>query len=121
MNAIHDLLTSLDTIREVLKQAKVCLDNGEIQKARPLIARLASEIQFRTYHIPLATYPTAIKAIVPLIDAGKVEEAKAGLQAALNTLVVTTDDVIPLSGTDVDASLDQTVGGEWFGPLKMPE
>lgn len=92
----YDLLTNLDTIREVLKQAKVCLDNGEIQKARPLIARLASEIQFRTYHIPLATYPTAIKAIVPLIDAGKVEEAKAGLQAALNTLVVTTDDVIPL-------------------------
>jgi hypothetical protein len=25
------------------------------------------------------------------------------------------------SGTDADASLDQTVGGEWFGPLKMPE
>jgi len=92
----YDLLTNLDTIREVIKQAKVYLDDGEIQKARPLIARLASEIQFRTYHIPLATYPTAIKAIVPLIDAGKIEEAKAGLQAALNTLVVTTDDVIPL-------------------------
>ena len=33
---------------------------------------------------------------MPLIDAGKIDEAKARLQAALNTLVVTTDDVIPL-------------------------
>ena len=43
----------------------------------------------------MATYPDAIKAITPLIDAGKVEEAKSGLQAALNTLVL-TDHVVPL-------------------------
>ena len=92
----YDLLTNLDTIKEVIKQAKAYLNDGEIQKARPLVARLASEIQFRTFHIPLETYPAAIKAIAPLIDAGKIEEAKAGLQAVLNTLVVTTDDVIPL-------------------------
>jgi hypothetical protein len=103
----YDLLTNLDTIREVIKQAKGYLDDGEIQKARPLIARLASEIQFRTYHIPLATYPAAIKAIAPLIDAGKIEEAKAGLQAALNTLVVTTDDVIPLPKLRAEHMLKQ--------------
>jgi hypothetical protein len=51
---------------------------------------------FRTTSIPLATYPDAIKAIVPLIDNGKIDDAKAGLQAALNTLVVTTDNIIPL-------------------------
>lgn len=60
------------------------------------MANLASEIQYRTIHIPLATYPKAIKAIAPLIDASKIEDAKARLQAVLNTLVVTTDDVIPL-------------------------
>ena len=92
----YDLLTDLDTIKKIIKDAKAYLNDGEIQKARPLVANLASEIQYRTLHIPLATYPTAIKAIAPLIDAGKIDEAKAGLQAVLNTLVVTTDEVIPL-------------------------
>jgi hypothetical protein len=50
----------------------------------------------RTTSIPLATYPSAIKAVAPLLDEGRTDEAKSALQAALNTLVVTTDDVIPL-------------------------
>lgn len=92
----YDLLADLDTIKAVIKQAKDYLEDGEIQKARPLVANLASEIVFRTTSIPLATYPDAIKAVAPLIDEGKLDEAKAALQTALNTLVVTTDDVIPL-------------------------
>ena len=83
-------------MKEVIKEARDYLEDGEIQKARPLVANLASEIVLRTTSIPLATYPDAIKAIAPLIDEGKVDEAKTALQAALNTLVVTTDDVIPL-------------------------
>jgi len=82
----YDLLSNLDTIKSVIKEAKEYLNDGEIQKARPLVANLASEIQYRTHHIPLATYPTAIKAIVPLIDAGKIDEAKASLQAQGETL-----------------------------------
>ena len=92
----YDLLTDLDAIKKVIKEAKAHLNDGEIQKARPLVANLASEIQYRTLHLPLATYPSAIKAIAPLIDAGKIDEAKAGLLAALNTRVVTTDEVMPL-------------------------
>ncbi len=91
-----DLLASAKTVKAVIKEAEDYLKKGEIQKARPLVANLASEIVFRTTSIPLVTYPAAIKAITPLIDEGKLEEAKSGLQAALNTLVVTTDDVIPL-------------------------
>jgi len=90
-----DLIAKLDTIKAVIKEAKDYLEDGEVQKARPLVANLASEIQIRTTSIPLATYPGAIKAVAPLIDAGKVDEANVALQAALNTLVVTTD-VIPL-------------------------
>lgn len=92
----YDLFANPDTIKEVVGQAKKHLLAGEIQKARPLIATLASETQFRTVNIPLATYPAAIKAITPLIDAGKIDEAKAKLQASLNTLVITTDEVTPL-------------------------
>jgi len=92
----HDLLADLDTVKVVIKEAKDYMDDGEIQKARPLVASLASEIVFQTTSIPLATYPDAIKAVAPLIDDGKIMEAKTALQVALNTLVVTTDDVIPL-------------------------
>ena len=67
-----------------------------MQKARLLVANLASEIVFQTTNVPLATYPNAIKAITPLIDESKLVEAKSGLQAALNTLVVRTEMVIPL-------------------------
>lgn len=83
----YDLMTDLETIKKITKDAKAYLNDGEIQKARPLVANLASEIQYRTLHISLATYPSAIKAIAPLIDAGKIDEAKAGLQAALNMRV----------------------------------
>ncbi len=30
-------------------------------------------------------------------------------------------DTVYSSGTDADASLNQTIRGEWFGPLEMPE
>jgi hypothetical protein len=91
-----DLIASTDTVREVIAEAEKYLKEGEIQKARPLVANLASEIEFRTTSIPLITYPVAIRAVVPLIDEGKYDEARAGLQAALNMLVETTDEVIPL-------------------------
>jgi hypothetical protein len=92
----HDLLASPDTVKAIIHDAENYLEDGEIQKARPLVANLASEIVISSTSIPLATYPAAIKAIAPLIDEGRLDEARAGLQAALNTLVVTTDEVIPL-------------------------
>jgi predicted negative regulator of RcsB-dependent stress response len=92
----YDLLASLDTVKAMIHDAENLLEDGNVQMARPLVANLASEIVFRTTSIPLATYPDAIKAITPLIDAGKLDQAKAELQTALNTLVVTTDEVIPL-------------------------
>jgi hypothetical protein len=91
----YDLLASLDTIKAVIKEAEDYLEDGEIQMARPLVANLASEIVIQTTSIPLGTYPAAIKAITPLIDEGRIDEAKTGLQTALNTLVV-NEDIIPL-------------------------
>ena len=91
----YDLLARPETVKAVVKEAKDLLKDGEVQKARHLLANLASEIVITTTSIPLATYPDAIKAISPLIDAGKLEEAKQALRAALNTLVL-TDEIIPL-------------------------
>lgn len=92
----YDLIANPDTVREVIDEAEEYLEDGEVQKARPLVANLASEIVFRTTNIPLATYPETIKEITPLIDEGKIDEAKERLRAVLSTLVITTEEVIPL-------------------------
>ena len=86
----HDLYASLKTIELAKKEAEDLLEDGEVQKARILLKDLASEIVISVVNLPLATYPDAIKAVIPLIDKDKFDEAKAALQAALNTLVVTT-------------------------------
>ncbi|MDQ1832117.1 YfdX family protein [Massilia scottii] len=91
----HDLLARNDTVKAAVKEVRDRLRDGEVQKARQLMQALASEVEFRTLNIPLETYPAAIKAITPLIDAGKIEEAKTALRTMLNTLVVTTE-VVPL-------------------------
>ncbi len=91
-----DLLASMDTVKAMIHDAENFLEDGEIQKARPLVRNLASEIVFQSRSIPLATYPLAIKEIVPLIDKGEIDKARTALQSALNTLVVTTDKVVPL-------------------------
>jgi hypothetical protein len=56
--------------------------HGEVQQARHVLALLASEIVITVTSIPLASYPAAVKAVVPLIDQGKIEEAKAALVSA---------------------------------------
>jgi hypothetical protein len=100
-----DLLSSVETVETAIEEAEDLLEDGEVQKARPLVRNLASEIQFQTTSIPLATYPGAIKGVTPLIDEGKLDEARDALQAALNTLVVTTE-VIPLPGLRAEVLLE---------------
>jgi len=91
----YDLYADVNTVKDVIKEAKEALDDGKVQEARKLVSSLASEVVISTTSIPLATYPDAIKAISPLLDKGETEKAKAALQAALDTLVVTTE-VVPL-------------------------
>jgi hypothetical protein len=55
----HDLLAKHDTVKAVLKEARVQLRDGDIQNARRLLVILASEIELRTLSIPLDTYPAA--------------------------------------------------------------
>jgi len=102
----HDLYGTPEAIRRVIKRAKDELDDGRIQEARRLLGGLGSELVFRVNNLPLATYPEAIKAIAPLIDEGEIEEARASLQAALNTLVV-TERVVPLPLLRSDALLER--------------
>jgi hypothetical protein len=103
---ILDLYATPDTVKAAVKDAKDELSSNRVQQARHLMSDLASEADTRVTEIPLATYPAAIKAVAPLIDAGKTEEAKGALEAALNTLVIETV-IIPLPGIRAQALLHQ--------------
>lgn len=91
----YDVYADLPSIFEARRVATHYLVDGRIQNAREIIEPLRSEMIIRVTGIPLATYPDAIKAVVPLIKEGKAEEAKAALQTALSTLVV-EETVVPL-------------------------
>ncbi len=90
-----DIYADVASVRKAVKEAITLLKKGRIQDARALVSGLASEIVIEVLNIPLATYPDAIRAVVPLIEAGKFKEAKEALVTALNTLVVTRH-IIPL-------------------------
>jgi YfdX protein len=104
--SFFDLYTTPDTVKRVVKEARDDLSNSQVQQARLLVTPLASEADTHVAQIPLASYPAAIKAVAPLIDAGKTEEAKAALEAALNTIVIETY-VIPLPRVRAQAMLRQ--------------
>jgi len=90
------------------------LDDGRVQDARYLLDSLASEVDVRVTSIPLATYPDAIKKIVPLIDKGKTKEAIRDLQQTLSTLMI-TDHITPLPvlhAQDLLAHARKTVGNQ---------
>lgn len=90
-----DLYASTTAIEEARDAALSALKDGDVQQARHILAGLASEVEIQVVNLPMGTYPAAIKAISPLIDAGKLQEAKTALQATLNTLVINSS-VIPL-------------------------
>ena len=91
----YDLLAKPETVRKALESAKEALDDGHVQVARRLLDAMASEIVISTHQLPLATYPDAIKAAIPMIDEGRINDAKQQLQLALNLLVV-EDVIVPL-------------------------
>ncbi len=90
-----DIYADVEAVRKAVNEAIGLLKKGRVQDARALVSGLASEIVIEVLNIPLATYPQAIKAVVPLIEQSKFKEAKEALVAALNTLVVTRH-IIPL-------------------------
>jgi hypothetical protein len=83
------------TIRSIGKAAERAVEDRDYPGARVLLQHLISEIRVRTYNLPLATYPTALKEAARLLDQKRQDEAKAVLQTALNTLAV-IDHVRPL-------------------------
>lgn len=100
----HDIHANVESVKKAVKLSRELLGDGEVQKARPIVANLASEIVIETDNLPMATYPAAIKSAARLVDSGKIDEAKAELARALNTLVV-TQVVLPLPVLRAEAAI----------------
>ncbi|MDB6024898.1 MAG: hypothetical protein JWM68_1121 [Verrucomicrobiales bacterium] len=92
---IDTALPNLAAIRQRAKAAEYAVGEKDYPTARLLLQGLASEIRLRSHHLPLATYPTAMKNAARLLDEKKSKEASAVLLVALNTLVI-IDRVTPL-------------------------
>jgi hypothetical protein len=101
---VYDLYATPDAVTAIVKQARGDLADDRVQQARQELKYLASEADIQVTELPLASYPAAIKAVAPLIDQGKTQEAKAALEAALNSVVVDTV-AIPLPRVRAEALL----------------
>jgi hypothetical protein len=95
----------IKVIKARAEDAERAVDNRDFPTARVLLDGLTSEIRGRTYNLPLATYPDALKEAARLLDQKKPDEANKVLLTALNTLVV-IDRVTPLPLIDAKASVE---------------
>ncbi len=103
---IYDVFAETKTVETIVEEAEDALKEGRVQDARRMLDGLASEVVLSTNTLPMATYPAAIKAVAPLIDDGKIDEAKDALELALRTLVV-TEVATPLPTTRANIMLDE--------------
>ncbi len=85
---VIDYPGGLEDIVKAKDEVVVLIAAGEVQLAREIMLGLASEIDILITALPLGGYPEVLKAIVPLIEQEKFEEATALLYEALEILVV---------------------------------
>jgi hypothetical protein len=86
---------NVKTIEALTEAASEAFDDKDYPKARVLLDQLTSEIRIRTFHLPLATYPVALREAARLLAEKKTELADDILTTALHTLVI-IDRVTPL-------------------------
>jgi hypothetical protein len=89
--APHDI----KMIKDLSHAVVTTVASRDYPAARVVLDSLTSEIRVRTYSLPLATYPDALKQSALLLDQKKNDEAANVLLIALNTLLA-VDRVTPL-------------------------
>jgi predicted Zn-ribbon and HTH transcriptional regulator len=92
---VIDFPGTVDDVEAAKTEVVALIKAGEVQLARDIMLNLASELDIFVTALPIGTYPVVLKAIIPLIEQEKFEEAKALLIEALETLVLEKI-VIPL-------------------------
>lgn len=82
-------------ILEIAQDASLAFDEQNYPDARSLLHLLMREVRVRTYNLPLATFPDALKEAARLLAEGDSSKAKAILLAASGTLAA-IDQVTPI-------------------------
>jgi len=85
---IVDFPGTVDDVEVAKTEVVALIKAGEVQLARDIMLQLASELDIFVTALPIGTYPVVLKAIIPLIEQEKYEEAKKLLIEALETLVI---------------------------------
>jgi hypothetical protein len=93
-------------IRALASAAEQAVEARDFPGARVVLQGLISEIRVRTYNLPLATYPIAMRDAARLLDQNKPADAQMLLQAALSTLAV-IDQVTPLPLATAQTAITQ--------------
>ncbi len=78
-----------DLIEPIRDEAKRAVNEEDFPTGRAFLHNLVSEIRTSTVNLPLETYPDAMKEAARLLHQGRTDEARAVMQLALSTLVVT--------------------------------
>ncbi len=94
------------TLKRITDEVKAQVLLGRYQRAKLLLTDLASEMEIETVNLPLATYPSAIRAAAGLVDKEKLAEAKTLLLAALHSLAI-VETAIPLPVIRAQAIVDE--------------
>ncbi|HEY1501848.1 MAG TPA: YfdX family protein [Acidobacteriaceae bacterium] len=82
-------------VKRLIAAAETAVTLRDFPAGRVLLYNLTSELRVRTFNLPLATYPDALKQAARLLDTGRNSDASGILQTALNTLAV-IDHVTPI-------------------------
>lgn len=85
----------IKAIKEIDKAAEEAVKEKNYPHGRLLLKFLRSEINIRSYCLPLAVYPDALKQAAYLLNQKKTQEARLALIAVLKTMVV-IDQILPL-------------------------
>ncbi len=118
--AVRTLDADAEAINKAEKQVEDLVNDKRYQDARVILDQLRDDITVTVVSLPLATYPHDIEAIAPLIDAGKLDEAKAALAETLDSLVV-TEEVTPLAVLRAEDLLDKAFALEHTADLNDPK
>jgi len=92
---VIDFPGTVDDVEAAKTEVVALIKSGEVQLARDIMLNLASELDIYVTALPIGTYPVVLKAIIPLIEQEKYEDAKKLIIEALETLVIEKI-VIPL-------------------------
>jgi hypothetical protein len=113
-------VTHLKKIKQLEDELEDLIDDEQYQAARPIVDSLVDEMRVTTTYLPLAIYPAAIDKVVPLIDAGKSDEAEMALITVLDTFV-TEQEITPLAIIRAEGNLTEAFQLEHTGDLSKQE